>query len=67
MARPNKMLVPTKNYNLNMTIEDFDRLAKISRNESQIHGQQVSVADLIREAISVYLDALEEDENEAKS
>lgn len=56
------MLVPTKNYNLSMTIEDFDRLAKISYSESQIHGQQVSVADLIRESISVYLDALEEED-----
>tara|TARA_R100001460_G_scaffold28973_1_gene57710 strand:+ start:21529 stop:21723 length:195 start_codon:yes stop_codon:yes gene_type:complete len=61
MPRPNKILSPTKNYNLNIKIEDYDRLAKIAHDESLIHGQQVAVADLIRESIGVYLDALEEE------
>jgi hypothetical protein len=46
---------------LNIKIEDYDRLAKIAHDESLIYGQQVAVADLIREAIGVYLDALEEE------
>ena len=44
MPRLNKILSPTKNYNLNIKIEDYDRLAKIAHDESLIHGQQVAVA-----------------------
>lgn len=64
MPRPNKILEPTKTYNFNLKTDHFDRLSKIAHNESAIHNQQVSVADLIRESIEVYLDALEEDDGE---
>ena len=62
MARPNKILEPLKTYNLTMKIEQYERLAKVSREESEIHNQQVSVADLMREAIDIYLNALEEED-----
>ena len=62
MGRPNKILEPLKTYNLTMKIEQWDRLAKIAEEESQIHNQQVSVADLMREAIDIYLDALEDED-----
>jgi hypothetical protein len=45
-----------------MKIEQYERLARVSREESEIHNQQVSVADLMREAIDIYLDALEEED-----
>tara|TARA_R100001086_G_scaffold34808_1_gene15715 strand:- start:545 stop:688 length:144 start_codon:yes stop_codon:yes gene_type:complete len=45
-----------------MKIEQYERLAKVSREESEIYNQQVSVADLMREAIDIYLDALEEED-----
>jgi len=64
MPRPNKILEPTKTYNLNLTIADFDRLAKIAHRESAIYGHQVAIADLMREAIVVYLDALEESDDD---
>lgn len=64
MPRPNKILEPTKAYNLNLKITDFDRLAKIAHRESAIYGHQVSIADLMREAIVVYLDALEENDDD---
>lgn len=63
MPRPNKILEPTKTYNLNLKISQYERLSKIALSESSIHNQQVSVADLMREAIEIYLDALEEEDD----
>tara|TARA_R100000773_G_C4207872_1_gene108209 strand:- start:413 stop:610 length:198 start_codon:yes stop_codon:yes gene_type:complete len=65
MPRPNKILKPTKAYNLNIKVEDYDKLSYIAHKESNIHGKQVSVADLMRESIEVYLDAYEESEQNA--
>ena len=65
MPRPNKILEPTKVYNLNIKTEHYDKLSYIAHKESNIHGIQVSVADLMRESIEVYLDAYEENEETA--
>ena len=65
MPRPNKILEPTKAYNLNIKVQDYDKLSYIAQKESNIHGIQVSVADLMRESIEVYLDAYEESEQNA--
>ena len=47
MPRPNKILEPTKTYNLLMKEEQFDKLAY--------------VADLMREALDIYVEAYEEE------
>lgn len=65
MPRPNKILEPTKTYNLLMTVDQFERLQGYSHNMTKRSLEQVSIADLIRDAIEVYLEALEgQNENE---
>lgn len=65
MPRPNKITEPTKTYNLLMTVNQFERLQGYSRNMTKRSLEQVSIADLIRDAIEVYLEALEgQNENE---
>jgi len=65
MPRPNKILEPTKTYNLLMTVDQFERLQGYSHNMTKRSLEQVSIADLIRDAIEVYLEVLEgENENE---
>ena len=66
MPRPNKILEETKAYNLNLKTTDYDKLSAIAHEESAIHNMQVSVADLMREAIDIYLSANEKDD-EAES
>jgi hypothetical protein len=55
MPRPAKILEDTKTYNLLMT--HSARLQKTNRG-------QVAVADLIRDAIDVYIEVLDEEEYE---
>jgi predicted DNA-binding protein len=63
MPRPIKILEETKTYNLLMTVEQWDKLSNMSREQTKTSLEQVSVADLIREAIDIYIQILE-DENE---
>jgi len=64
MPRPNKILEPTKTYNLLMKEEQYDKLAHIAHQMQKSAYQQVSVADLIRESVDIYIEAYEEeDEN----
>lgn len=64
MPRPNKILEPTKTYNLLMKEEQYDKLARIAHQMQKSAYQQVSVADLIRESVDIYIEAYEEeDEN----
>jgi len=65
MPRPTKILEPTKMYNLMMKQEQYDKLAALSEKMQRQSLEQIAVADLIRDAIDVYLAALEEsDESE---
>lgn len=64
MARPAKILEETKTYNLLMTLDQYDRLAAHSERLQKTNRGQVAVADLIRDAIDVYLEVLDEDVNE---
>jgi hypothetical protein len=64
MPRPNKLLVPTKTYNLNLPIEDWDKLAQHSYTQTQRYGIQISVADLMRSAITLYIADLDQEEME---
>ena len=67
MGRPHKILEPTKTYNLLLTTNQYDRLAAMSSRLQETSREQVAVADLIRDAIEAYLDALEETDDEKES
>jgi|TARA_E500000318_G_C3434539_1_gene162497 hypothetical protein len=64
MPRPNKILEPTKTYNLLMTVSQYDKLSVYSHDMTRRSLEQVSVADLIRDAIEVYLEVLEGENEE---
>ena len=61
MPRPNKILEPTKTYNLLMKEEQFDKLAYVAHQMQKKALEQVAVADLIREALDIYVEAYEEE------
>ena len=61
MGRPHKILEPTKTYNLLLTTNQYDRLADMSSKLQETSREQVAVADLIRDAIEAYLEALEDE------
>ena len=67
MGRPHKILEPTKTYNLLLTTNQYDRLSAMSSKLQETSREQVAVADLIRDAIEAYLDALEETDDEKES
>ena len=67
MGRPHKILEPTKTYNLLLKTNQYDRLAAMSSKMQKTSREQVAVADLIRDAIEAYLDALEETDDEKES
>jgi predicted DNA-binding protein len=67
MGRPHKILEPTKTYNLLLTTNQYDRLAAMSSKLQETSREQVAVADLIRDAIEAYLNALEETDDEKES
>ncbi len=59
MPRPNKILEPTKTYNLMLKQVQYDKLASAAEEMQRKSIEQVAVADLIREAIDIYIEALE--------
>jgi len=61
MPRPNKILEPTKTYNLLMKEEQFDKLAYVAHEMQKTSLEQVAVADLIRESLDIYVEAYEEE------
>ena len=61
MARPPKIQEETKTYSLLMTVEQYDKLANISSERQKTELEQVSVADLIREAIDLYIHVIEQE------
>ena len=62
MPRPNKILEPTKQYNIMLKVEQYDKLAKIATIMQTTSYEQVSVADLIRESVDIYIEAYEEED-----
>jgi len=64
MPRPNKILEPTKTYNLLMKKDQYDRLSKHAEDMQKVSIEQVAVADLIRDAIDVYIEVLDEERDE---
>ena len=64
MGRPAKIDEPTKTYSLLMSVSQYDRLAAHSERLQKTSREQVAVSDLMREGIDIYLDALDEDNDE---
>ena len=62
MPRPNKILEPTKTYNLLMKQTQYDKLEKYASDMQRRSLEQVAVADLIRDAIDIYLEILDEED-----
>ena len=62
MPRPNKILEPTKTYNLLLKEAQYDKLAYAAHQMQKSAREQVAVADLIREAIDIYIEAWENDD-----
>jgi len=60
MSRPNKISEETKSYNLTVSKADYNELDKFATRETDRYATQVSVADLIRNAIKLYLEDLRE-------
>ena len=67
MPRPHKIRENTKTYNLLMAQRQYDILLAHSQNMSQVGLEQVAVADLIREAIDIYIEALEDEDYDGGS
>jgi hypothetical protein len=64
MPRPNKILEPTKQYNILLKVGQYNKMANIAKTLQKTSLEQVSVADLIRESMDIYIEAYEEeDEN----
>ena len=58
MSRPNKISEETKRYNLTVSKADYNELEKFATRETDRYATQTSVADLIRNAIKLYLEDL---------
>lgn len=67
MARPNKIGDKTKSYNLTVSVADYNELDKFATRESDRYAVQVSVADLIRNAIKLYLEDLRIADNDERN
>jgi len=63
MPRPNKILEPTKQYNVMLKTKQYDKLASIAKTLQLTSLEQVAVADLIRESIDIYIEAYEEEDD----
>ena len=62
MARPAKIPEPTKTYSLLLSVEQYDKLSVHAKSLDKKSYEQVSVGDLIRDGIELYLEALDDDE-----
>ena len=60
MTRPNKILSETMTYNLTIEKKDHKELKEYSVKETERFNQQVSIADLIRTSVKLYLDDLKQ-------
>ena len=50
-----------------MTVSQYDKLATLSEKRQKTKLEQVSVADLIREAIDLYIHVIEQEEEDEKT
>ncbi len=58
MARQNKLFKETMSYNLTIEKKDYEELKNFSTKESDTFNMQVSIADLIRTSVKLYIEDL---------
>ena len=58
MTRPNKIFTETTTYSLTIEKKDYEKLKNFSTKESDTFNMQVSIADLIRTSVKLYLEDL---------
>jgi len=64
MARPKKFKEDVKMYNIALSINTFKKLSEISLHETKNSLTHISIADLIRDSIDVFIECYEEERNE---
>ena len=67
MARPKKFKEDVKMYNIALSVDMFKKLSAISLQETQNSLEHISIADLIRSSIDIYVDAYEKEFKDGKS
>ena len=67
MARPKKFTEDVKMYNIALPIKMFERLSKISLQETENSLEHISIADLIRSSIEVFVECYEKENVNGKS
>ena len=58
MTRPNNIFSETMSYNLTIEKKDYEELKNYSTKESDTFNMQVSIADLIRTSVKLYIEDL---------
>ena len=58
MTRPNKIFTETTTYSLTIEKKDYEELKKFSTKEYDTFNMQVSIADLIRTSVKLYIEDL---------
>ena len=64
MARPKKFKEDVKMYNIALSINTFKKLSEISLHETKNSLTHISIADLIRDSIDVFIECYDEERNE---
>ena len=67
MGRPKKFKEDVKMYNIALSVDMFKKLSAISLQETQNSLEHISIADLIRSSIDIYVDAYEKEFKDGKS
>ena len=58
MTRPNKIFTETTTYSLTIEKKDYEKLKNFSTKESDTFNMEVSIADLIRTSVKLYIEDL---------
>lgn len=61
MARPKKFTEDVKMYNIALSVNMFKKLSAISLHETKNSLEHISIADLIRNSIDVFVECYEEE------
>ena len=61
MSRPKKFKQAIKMYNIALPVDTFKKLSEISLHETKNSLTHISIADLIRDSIDVFIECYEEE------
>ena len=64
MGRPKKFKEDVKMYNIALSVDMFKKLSAISLQETQNSLEHISIADIIRTSIDVYVSVYEQNFDE---